>query len=180
MVKNMFPGRRICVATLLLLSAAGSFAAEAPPPQAVSAPPEQAVPVAVNWRTGLAIHGVDPVAYFVDGRVVEGQGAFEHVHAGAVWRFVNEGNRAAFKADPDVYMPLFGGNDPVALARGVAVSGNPYVWTIQAGRLVLFHTQEAREIFLRDPAAAIEAATPDVREPAVPAPGEGEAARAAR
>ena len=32
---------------------------------------------------------------------------------GAIWRFRNEGNRAAFAADPEVYMPRFGGYDPV-------------------------------------------------------------------
>ena len=31
---------------------------------------------------------------------------------GVTWRFVNEGNRAAFNADPEVYMPQFGGYDP--------------------------------------------------------------------
>ena len=36
------------------------------------------------------------------------------------------GNRAAFAANPDIYMPRFGGYDPLGVARGVAVAGNPH------------------------------------------------------
>ena len=57
-------------------------------------------------------------------------------YAGAVWRFSNVGNREAFAARPDVYMPQFGGYDPVGVARGVAVAGNPLVWLI-IGRTAL-------------------------------------------
>ena len=48
--------------------------------------------------------------------------------AGAVWRFRNEGNRASFVAHPEIYGPQFGGYDPVDLARGVTVAGNPWFW----------------------------------------------------
>jgi hypothetical protein len=106
--------------------------------------------VVIDHRTGLAIHGFDPVAYFVDGAARLGEEAFEHVHAGAVWRFRNEGNRAAFIADPDVYMPRFGGYDPMGIARGVAVAGNPRVWLIAGERLYLFYTGEARDAFASD------------------------------
>jgi hypothetical protein len=109
------------------------------------------LPVAVDWRTGLAIHGVDPVAYFSERQVVEGEGAFELRHAGAVWRFSNEGNRAAFAAHPDVYTPAFGGNDPVALARGVTLPGNPRIWLLLGRKVCLFHTLEARAAFVADP-----------------------------
>ena len=75
--------------------------------------------------SGLAIDGFDPVAYFVQNQAVLGLPDYEASEAGAVWRFRNEGNRAAFLDDPDVYAPHFGGYDPVAIARGVAVPGNP-------------------------------------------------------
>ncbi len=65
--------------------------------------------------------------------------------AGAVWRFRNEGNRGAFAADPDVYMPRFGGYDPIGVARGVAVAGDPRLWTVVGERLYLFSTPEDRD-----------------------------------
>jgi hypothetical protein len=74
----------------------------------------------------LAINGFDPLAYFIDGAPLQGTDDFEHPYAGAVWRFRNEGNRAAFIADPEVYMPRYGGYDPVGIARGVAVPDRGY------------------------------------------------------
>ena len=68
--------------------------------------------VVVDRHTGLALYGVDPVGYFTDGKPVPGLADFEYGYAGAIWRFHNEGNRAAFAADPDVYMPRYGGYDP--------------------------------------------------------------------
>src|SRR5689334_4948039 len=82
----------------------------------ISSTPQAAttVHIVVDWHTGLALGGFDPVDYFVDGDAMRGKGGFEHTFAGVVWRFRNEGNRAAFAADPEVYMPRFGGYDPVA------------------------------------------------------------------
>jgi hypothetical protein len=106
--------------------------------------------VVVDRYSGLAISGFDPVAYFTDGQALPGKGEFEQVVAGAAWRFRSEGNRAAFVADPDVYMPRFGGYDPVGVARGVAVAGNPLLWVIIGQRLFLFYTEGTRTQFAND------------------------------
>ena len=119
----------------------------------------------VDYRTGLAISGFDPVAYFVDGAAKLGTESYEQAYAGAVWRFCNEGNQAAFIADPDVYLPRFGGYDPVAVARGVAVAGDPRLWLIAGERLYLFYTLEARDTFMADTEGLVAAA--DRRWPAV-------------
>ena len=84
----------------------------------------------VNVQTGLAISGFDPVAYFVDGSPKMGRSDMELNLGGAVWRFRNEGNRAAFAAHPEVYTPSFGGYDPVAIARGTSVPGHPLIWAV--------------------------------------------------
>jgi len=115
--------------------------------------------IVVDRHTGLAIYGVDPVAYFTDRRVVVGRPEFEYRHAGATWRFGNEGNLGAFKADPDVYMPRFGGYDPVSIGRGVSTGGFPGLWAVFEQRLYLFYTVEARRAFLANPKAVIAAAT---------------------
>ena len=52
---------------------------------------------------------------------------------------------------PDVYMPQFGGYDPVGVARGVAVAGNPDIWLISGGRLFLFYDRDRLETFAADP-----------------------------
>jgi hypothetical protein len=77
----------------------------------------------------------------------------------AVWRFRNEGNRAAFAEHPEVYTPRFGGYDPVALARGASVPGHPLFWSVTGERLYLFYSAEARAAFLAEPGNIIERAT---------------------
>ena len=106
----------------------------------------------VNRYTGLAIEGFDPVAYFVDGQASVGLAEFEASAAGAVWRFRNEGNRASFAAHPEIYGPQFGGYDPVDVARGVTVAGNPWFWLISGQRLYLFGREDNRKAFAADPA----------------------------
>src|SRR5258706_15441645 len=98
--------------------------------------------VVVNRFTGLAIEGFDPVAYFTDARPLVGRPGLELSQAGAIWRFRNEGNRASFVADPEIYSPQFGGYDPVDVARGVAFAGNPRFWLVSGERLYLFGREE--------------------------------------
>src|SRR2546423_12206804 len=115
--------------------------------------------VVVDQHTGLAIYGVDPVAYFTDRKPVPGRPTFEYWYAGVIWRFVNEGNRAAFAADPDVYMPRYGGYDPVGISRGLATPGSPALWVVSDQRLYLFYAADARTAFIADPAAVIASAS---------------------
>lgn len=122
--------------------------------------------VVADWHTGLAIDGYDPVAFYTDGKPVVGAADIELSYGGAVWRFANVGNRAAFAARPDVYMPKFGGYDPVGIGHGVAVAGNPSIWAITDGQLFLFYDRDRLEAFVADPERYISAAErkwPDVR-----------------
>ena len=52
-----------------------------------------------------AIKGYDPVAYFTDGKPVEGKKEFEYEWMGAKWFFATAANRDLFKADPEKYAP---------------------------------------------------------------------------
>ena len=114
--------------------------------------------IVADRYTGIALSGYDPVAYFIDGRPVLGRGDFELAMAEGVFRFHNEGNRAAFVAHPEIYSPQFGGYDPTALARGIALGGNPLEWEIVDQRLYLFYSPQAHAAFAANPAAAIAVA----------------------
>jgi hypothetical protein len=121
--------------------------------------------IVVDWHSGLAIDGYDPVAFYIDGQPMLGSPDFEFRYGGAVWRFRNIGNREAFAARPDVYMPKFGGYDPVGIAHGVAVAGNPSVWSLTDGRLFLFYDHARLAAFTADAeriARAAELKWPDV------------------
>ncbi|HWM81534.1 MAG TPA: YHS domain-containing (seleno)protein [Pseudolabrys sp.] len=144
---------------LLVVLAAGG-----PPNPAAGATNDRIV---TEPLSGLAISGYDPVAYFTEARAVAGLPSLECGYAGTVWRFHNAGNRAAFVRDPDVYMPHYGGYDPVAVARGASVPGHPQVWLVVDQRLYFFYDTKARADFAADPARYVRVAEerwPQVRE----------------
>lgn len=151
--------RKTLAAVLLVLALAAGIAAKA---SAQSTLDERAI---TNPNSGLGLSGFDPVAYFTDSKPRMGAPELEFTKSGAVWRFVNEGNRSAFVDNPAVYMPRFGGYDPVAIARGTSVPGHPLFWSVTAGRLYLFYNEAARTAFNGDPGRYIETAErrwPDV------------------
>jgi len=114
--------------------------------------------IVVDADTGLALSGFDPVAYFTDRKPKIGRSNLELRRDDTVWRFQNEGNRAAFVAHPEVYTPRFGGYDPVAVARGASVPGHPLFWSVTSERLYLFYSAETRASFLAEPGNILEAA----------------------
>lgn len=152
----MTPLRRTRKRLLCAALALGFIGAAALAPTLRAATTERIV---VDRHTGLAIYGVDPVAYFTERKPVAGRAEFEYRFAGAIWRFDNEGNRAAFIADPNVYMPRYGGYDPVGIARGVSTAGYPALWVVYDERLYLFYTDDARRSFLDNPPSVIASAS---------------------
>jgi hypothetical protein len=146
------PGIAFIAALASLLLQAGLLLQAALPSAVQGSTTERVI---VNRFSGLAIEGFDPVAYFTDGEAVLGHEQFEASQAGAVWRFRNEGNRASFVAHPEIYGPQFGGYDPVDLARGVTVAGNPRFWLVSGQRLYLFSREPNRDAFTADSARVL-------------------------
>lgn len=127
-------------------------AAGAPAMDALALPvigePFGARDILVDPATGVALLGYDPVAYYVDRRPRLGREDLELEWSGVVWRFVNQGNRDAFQADPEVYAPAYGGHDPMALAAGGMTEGDPKTWLIHENRLILFFSPAKRFLWL--------------------------------
>lgn len=147
------PARLAAVGLALVVAGASGLAVEAAITERIVA----------DRHSGLAIDGFDPVAYFVDGEPREGRPDHEQRYGGAIWRFRNEGNRAAFAADPQIYAPCFGGYDPTGVARGVARPGHPLLYTITTEGLCFFHSELARAQFIADSQTVMAAA--DARWP---------------
>lgn len=108
--------------------------------------------------TGLALGGVDPLSYFVDGRPELGKPEHDLTLSGALWWFSNIGNKAAFKDAPDIYMPQFGGYGAMAVARSGLAEGRPQIWLLQDDRLLLFHSHANRIAWQQNPVELIEKA----------------------
>jgi hypothetical protein len=114
--------------------------------------------VVADRLAGVALYGFDPVSYFLEDSARIGSESFEIAFGGLVWRFRSEGNRAAFRAHPDAFVPRFGGYDPIALAHGAPVAGNPSLFAVHGDELYLFHRPETLLAFTARPDAAISEA----------------------
>jgi YHS domain-containing protein len=103
-----------------------------------------------SFLGGVAIEGTDPVAYFAEGRPIEGSSAFEHEWMGAVWRFVSAENRDAFAADPEKYAPQYGGYCAWAVSQGYTAKIDPEAWKIVDGRLYLNYSKDVQAQWSQD------------------------------
>ena len=88
-------------------------------------------------QSGLAIHGYDPVAYFTEGKAVEGKVDITAEHNGATYRFTSMEHRDQFTADPAKYLPQFGGYCAYGTSIGKKFNGDPTAWKVVDGKLYL-------------------------------------------
>lgn len=93
-------------------------------------------PVNVNAQ-GVAVHGYDPVAYFVVGRPVKGTAEFSAVRNGATYWFANAAHLQAFQTDPARYEPQYGGYCAFGVAQGAKPDIDPNAFAVVDGRLYL-------------------------------------------
>jgi YHS domain-containing protein len=103
-----------------------------------------------SFLGSVAIEGTDPVAYFTDGRPVEGSSDFEHEWMGATWRFVSAANRDRFAADPETYAPQYGGYCAWAVANGYTAKIDPEAWRIVDGKLYLNYSKDVQTQWSED------------------------------
>ncbi len=108
-------------------------------------------------RSGLALSGFDPVAYFSSDAAVPGLPRYELVHDGAVWRFASAANRDAFREAPEVYTPRFGGFDASGVADGRAIDADPRRFAVIGSQLYFFRSDENRRRFLDEAALRAKA-----------------------
>jgi len=87
--------------------------------------------------SNAAVGGYDTVAYFAQGKAVEGKSEFHTEWKGADWYFVSQENLDKFKADPEAYAPQYGGYCAYGVSQGAAVEGDPTLWKIVDGKLYL-------------------------------------------
>ncbi|ASZ14940.1 MULTISPECIES: YHS domain-containing (seleno)protein [Chitinophaga] len=93
-------------------------------------------------KTGLAIEGYDPVAYFTENKAIEGKKSLSTTYQGITYRFSSAGNKAVFAAHPEQYQPQYGGWCAYAMgAKGEKVEIDPETFKIINGKLYLFYNK---------------------------------------
>lgn len=115
--------------------------------------PAAADKVYSSW--GTAIDGYDPVAYFTEGKPVEGDSEFAYDWNGATWHFSSVENRDLFAADPEQYAPQYGGYCAYAVSQGYTASTESDAWSIVDDKLYLNYSKSVRSKWEQDKAGYI-------------------------
>jgi len=83
------------------------------------------------------LSGYDPVAYFTDGKPVRGSGYHVAVQDGVTYAFANADHKKLFIANPNKYLPVYGGYCAYGVAVGKKFVADPEVWKVVDGTLYL-------------------------------------------
>ncbi|MCF0042140.1 YHS domain-containing (seleno)protein [Dyadobacter fanqingshengii] len=121
--------RKIILATTFILTALGSYAQKSE----IFAP------------GGKAIKGYDVVAFFKDAGPVAGADSLSYQYKDAQWLFANRANLDAFKANPDMYMPQYGGYCAYGTSQGHKAPTETDTWTIVNDKLYFNYNQKVKE-----------------------------------
>ena len=98
----------------------------------------------------LALRGVDPVALSTLGAVTDGTATHTVIHDEVAYYFASEISAETFRADPEAYVPQYGGFCAFAVALGKKLDGDPRYADIVDGKLYLFLNEVAFEKYKED------------------------------
>ena len=92
-----------------------------------------------NTKKGFIAEGYDVVSYF-ENKAVEGNKEYTTSHDGVKYKFVSQTHLETFTANPDKYVPQYGGYCAYAVAeKGKKVSIDPETFEIRDDKLFLFY-----------------------------------------
>jgi len=95
-----------------------------------------------NINKGVALSGYDPVAYFTQGKAIEGNSKITAQYQGIVYYFSTEDDKALFVKNPAYYEPQYGGWCAYAMgSSGDKVEVDPGTFKIISGKLYLFYNK---------------------------------------
>ena len=114
--------------------------------------------VNVRGGDGIAIHGYDPVAYFIAGEPRKERSELGVAYSGAQWLFSSEANKRLFVQNPEHYLPAYGGYCAYGVAQGRLLDVDPQSWTILYDHLYLNCPEPIYDLWLGDPMSYIRQA----------------------
>jgi YHS domain-containing protein len=106
--------------------------------------------VATEAEDHLMLFGADVVAYFTEGRYVQGTAEHRSEYEGVDFHFASAANKALFDADPVRYLPQYGGYCANGIAFGIPWGGNAQDFLVQDGKLYIFGGEMSKKAFLLD------------------------------
>jgi YHS domain-containing protein len=128
-----------------LLSGCSSMTAQNPPG---TLKPVNAVADAGDDR--VMLKGADVVAYFTQGKYVQGSPQYRSRYQDISFRFASAEHKALFDAAPQKYLPQYGGYCANGIAYAIPWGGDADTWRIVDGKLYIFGGQGSMDAFLLD------------------------------
>ena len=101
-------------------------------------------------KSGLAVQGYDPVAFFTENKPVKGRMEFKSVRNGATYYFASSENKARFDKEPAKYEPAFGGFCAYGVSRNKLAEIDPEAFQVVDGHLLLQYSKGVRNEFNKD------------------------------
>jgi YHS domain-containing protein len=100
---------------------------------------------------GLGIKGYDAVAYFTEGKPVQGSKDFSYDWKGVTWLFASAEHRDLFKAQPEKYAPQYGAYCSWGVAQGKLFDVDPvHAWKIVDGKLYMNFNSDIEATWEKD------------------------------
>ncbi|MEQ8816533.1 MAG: YHS domain-containing (seleno)protein [Thalassobaculum sp.] len=118
----------------------------------------------------LGLHGIDPISVFHGEAPRTGDAVYTAAHDGVDYYFVSAEAQSRFKADPQAYLPQFGGFCAYGVYVGKKLDGDVRYADIVDGKLYLFVNAAIFEKYLANKDAVIAGAFakwPEIRSTAV-------------
>ena len=106
--------------------------------------------VNVSGASGAAVSGFDPVAFFTEGRPVNGSPFIGATYQGATYFFATEEHKKMFEANPSKYAPQYGGFCAYGVGLGKLFPVDISTWQVRQGKLYLNLNPEILKKFNAD------------------------------
>ena len=115
--------------------------------------------ISTSLFSNKALSGFDTVAYFTQGKAIEGSSQWQSEYKGADWYFSSQQNLDLFLSDPQRYAPQYGGYCAWAVSvKNDFAPSDPNQWAIVDGKLYLNYNAEVKQWWGQDQAGHIQAA----------------------
>ncbi len=105
-----------------------------------------------------ALGGYCAVSYQTENKVIKGSPTTRSIYKHFYYHFANEKNKQLFDADPEKYIPKYGGLCAEGVSRGKRYPADASIFAVHAGRSYLFYDDATLKKFLTDPKTMVRAA----------------------
>ncbi len=114
---------------------------------AIAATPALAIDVT---QSTPGISGYDPVAYFTEGKAMKGSGYHVANYQGVTYAFATKDHKTMFEANPEKFVPAYGGYCAYGVAVGKKFVSDPEAWKVVNDKLYLNLDKDIQSKWLQD------------------------------